>query len=65
MFSPHVDIPEPGTVPERKPIEQYIRAACVVRFVQDPLFQELSPWILANTAWSLLALLVDDLWHKL
>ena len=24
-----------------------------------------SPWILANTAWSLLALLVDDLWHKL
>ena len=25
----------------------------------------LSPWILANTAWSLLALLVDDLWHKL
>ena len=25
----------------------------------------LSPWILANTAWDLLALLVDDLWHKL
>ena len=25
----------------------------------------LSPWILANTAWILLALLVDDLWHKL
>ena len=25
----------------------------------------LSPWIWANTAWSLLALLVDDLWHKL
>ena len=25
----------------------------------------ISPWILANTAWSLLALLVDDLWHKL
>ena len=22
-------------------------------------------WIWANTAWSLLALLVDDLWHKL
>ena len=25
----------------------------------------ISPFILANTAWSLLALLVDDLWHKL
>ena len=25
----------------------------------------LSPWILANSAWNLLALLVDDLWHKL
>ena len=25
----------------------------------------LSLWILANTTWSLLALLVDDLWHKL
>ena len=25
----------------------------------------ISPWILAYTAWSLLALLVDDLWHKL
>ena len=25
----------------------------------------LSPWILANTAWILLKMLVDDLWHKL
>ena len=25
----------------------------------------LSPWILANTAWSFLALLVGDLWPKL
>ena len=25
----------------------------------------ISPFILANTAWSLLALLVDGLWHKL
>ena len=38
------------------------RSRLVHRCIHGPC---LSPWILANTAWILLKMLVGDLWHKL
>ena len=36
----HIDLRQPGTIPERILIEQYIRTSCVVRVAHYSLFEK-------------------------